>query len=108
MLGGLLFVRWRWPEARHRRDIRRLLVGAALLGAAATLLTIPLEAAYTSPNGFGSLLNGSALHDVVTARYGEAALIRALLLLATLPFIGGADRRPTRVGSAALESCSSP
>ncbi len=105
VLGGLLFVRWRWPGARHRRDIRGLLTAAALLGAAASLLSLPLEAAYSSTNGFGSLFNGSALHDVVIARYGQADLIRTVLLLATLPFILVGARRdpaPARPGSTVL------
>ncbi len=99
VLGGLLFVRWWWPSARRRRDIRRLLVASALLGAVATLLSVPLEAAYSSTNGFGSLANGTALHDVLSARYGQAALIRAGLLLATLPLIlrvGGEGERRRR------------
>ena len=92
VLGGLLFVRWCWPDARRRRDLRRLLVAASVLGIVATLLTIPLEAAYSSTNGFGSLVNGSALHDVVWARFGKAALLRSVLLLGTLPLILGKDR----------------
>src|SRR5439155_5645070 len=71
LVGGVAFARWRWPEVLDRVEVRRVLIGVAAVAIVATLLSMPLQAAYA----------GSSFHDVVTARFGRAALVRAALLV---------------------------
>ena len=80
LVGGVVFVRWRWPDALARRDITNALLTVASVGVVATLLSIPLQAGYiTAGGGVSTLWNDSAVGDVVSARFGHAALVRVAL-----------------------------
>lgn len=76
-LGGLMFVRLVWPEAAGRREIRRLLLASGLVAVAATLVSIPLAAAYT----------GQGASAVIESRIGVAALVRAGLVLTAVALL---------------------
>jgi len=97
LVGGLLFTRWFWPDALERQDLRRLLVSAGVVAIAATLLSIPLQAGYTTVGGLSKTLDGAALRTVLSARFGRAALVRAGLLLGLVAFV-----RPTSPRTSAL------
>jgi copper transport protein len=81
LVGAVAFGRWRWPAVLARRGVRRSLIGLAAVGVLSTLASISLEAVYSSGGGASTLFNGSALRQVVDARFGTAALWRAGLLL---------------------------
>ena len=85
-VGGLLLTRWLWADGLSRRDVRQLLWLAAGTAVAATLASIPLQAAYTTVGGFSKMVDGAALGDVVAARFGAGALGRAALLVGLVPF----------------------
>ncbi len=80
LVGGLVFTRWQWPAALERKDVRTLLVGAAVLAFVATLASLPLQAAYALGGGASTLFDRSALGDVVKERFGQAALARLVLI----------------------------
>jgi copper transport protein len=80
LVGGLVFTRWRWPAALERSDVRALLVGAAVVAFVATLVSIPLQAAYALGGGVSTLFDTSALGDVLRERFGEAVLARLVLI----------------------------
>jgi copper transport protein len=79
LVGGLMFLRWCWPYALRGRHLRVLLLSAAT-ALVATLISIPLQAAYSNGRGT-SLLDSSAMSDVISARFGRAALIRVALIV---------------------------
>ena len=85
-VGGLVFVRFAWPEVLSTRRVRLLLALSAYVAIAASLLSIPLEAAYSNAST-SKLFDGSALSDVVHAHFGTGALWRAAILLLMLPAI---------------------
>jgi copper transport protein len=100
LVGGLAFARWRWPSVLGRRDVRGLLLVVAALGVLSTLASIPLEAAYSLGGGASTLVSGTALRDVVDARFGNAALVRAALLLPVSMYVfvrARAGRRAERI-----------
>ncbi|MCU1350826.1 MAG: copper resistance protein CopC [Acidimicrobiales bacterium] len=103
-VGGLVFVRWCWPDAAGRRDVRGLLLVAAAVAVVATLASIPLQAAYSTGGGPSTWFDGDALSAVVAARFGRAALVRAALLalLAAVALLR-TGRRPAGVGTVATE-----
>ena len=80
LVGGLVFVRWRWPAALERRESRRLLLGAAAVAALASLASVPLQAAYSTGGGASAFFHGSTLRGVLDARFGQAAIGRVVLL----------------------------
>jgi copper transport protein len=86
-VGGLVFVRWFWPEALARSRSRRALLIFGGVAIVATLLSIPFEAMYTTGGGYSHLFDGSAVGDVLNARFGTATLARAALLLALMPLV---------------------
>jgi copper transport protein len=95
LVGGLMFLRWCWPDALRGRHRRVLLLGAAA-ALAATLISIPLQAAYSNGRGT-SLLDSSAMSDVIHARFGRAALIRATLVVVLVACAFVRSRGPARV-----------
>jgi copper transport protein len=100
LVGALIFVRWRWRTTLARRDVKRFLLAVAGVGVLTTLASISLQAGYTNGSGSSSLFSGSALREVVDARFGTAALIRAGLLAAIAAYVFvpvTQRRRATRV-----------
>jgi copper transport protein len=92
LAGGLLFLSWRWAEALAWRAVRKFVIDAGLVATVATILTVPLQAAYSTGDR-GALVDAGALGDVLSARFGRAALVRAIVLLG-LVFV--ARRRTVR------------
>src|SRR5262249_23031562 len=95
VVGGLVYTRLQWPHGAQRADASRLLFIVALVGLAATALSVPLQAAYSS-GGASKLLDATALHAVISARFGQAAMARFVLLLGLTLLIW----RRARVGAA--------
>jgi copper transport protein len=98
LVGGLVFVRWRWPAAVERRDVRRLLLVAAAVAFAASLVSIPLQAAYANGSGASAFVDRGLLGDVMKERFGRAALVRAGLVAALAAGILWRRRRPVTSG----------
>ncbi len=96
VVGGLAFIRWRWPEARNHRAVWVVLLALCLVGVIASLVSIPLQAAYTTGGGAGTVTDWSAFSAVTDVRFGRAALARALLLGLLAVFIVA---KPGRVRS---------
>jgi copper transport protein len=63
------------------------LVTAGAVAIVATLLSIPLQAGYTTVGGLSKTLDGTALRTVLSARFGRAALVRAGMLVGLVAFI---------------------
>jgi copper transport protein len=100
LVGALIFLRWRWGNALGRRDVRRFLLMVAGVGVLTALASISLQAGYSNGSGTSALVNGSALREVVDARYGAAALIRAGLVAALAAYVFvplTQTRRSTRI-----------
>jgi copper transport protein len=85
-VGGLVYLRLAWPTALQRRRVRRFLFVSAGVAIAATLLSIPLEAAYSTAQ-VSNLFDGTALGNVLETRFGTGALWRALFLLLLVPAV---------------------
>jgi copper transport protein len=66
--------------------VRRFLFVSAGVAIAATLLSIPLEAAYSTAQ-VSNLFDGTALGNVLETRFGTGALWRALFLLLLVPAV---------------------
>jgi copper transport protein len=80
LTGGIFFLAWRWRVALGWRPVRSFVADAGVAGLVATLCTIPLQAAYSTGDR-GALVDGGAIGDVLSARFGRAALVRAVLLV---------------------------
>src|SRR6185437_311925 len=102
-VGGLIFARFAWPEILHRRRVRLYLAVSAYVAIIASLVSIPLEAAY-STGDTKNLFDSGAMAAVLHARFGTAALWRAALLVLLLPAIAVLARRGWSVGRAAFEA----
>lgn len=102
-LGGLVFVRWLWPAALGSSDVRRLLVTAAGVAIAATLLSVLFEAAYSTGGGVSAMFDGTALRAVMHARFGSAAVTRVFALSALTPFVVLRTRRPRSATGSLIE-----
>ena len=87
LVGGVVFTSWFWPDGLARREVRGLLLSAALVAIVATALSVPLQAAYTTVGGLSKSLNGSALHHILSTRFGAGARARAALLLGLVYFV---------------------
>src|SRR5207244_1877495 len=57
LVGGLVFVRWFWPEAAGDRGVRRLLGIALGAVVVSSLLGIALQAAYASGGGVSAMFD---------------------------------------------------
>jgi len=80
LAGGLLFLSWRWRNALGWRSVRGLVVDVGIAGFVATLASVPLQAAYSTGDR-GALTDASAIGDVLSARFGRAAIVRAVVIL---------------------------
>lgn len=83
-VGGLVFARLAWPEILQRSLVRTFMVTSAGVALVTSLLSIPLEAAYSTGSN-KNLFDASAVGDVIHARYGTAALWRSALLILLVP-----------------------
>jgi copper transport protein len=101
-VGGLIFARFAWPEILHRSRVRLYLAVSAYVAIIASLLTIPLEAAY-STGDTKKLTDGSALGDVLSARFGTGVVWRVALLVLMLPAIVVLVRRGWSIGRGLFE-----
>jgi copper transport protein len=90
-VGGIAFIRLRWPEAAERKPVIVLLMLMWALGIVTAIAGIGLQAAYSSGRGFGAMFDTELLRQVLRSHFGEAWLMRAVLMLALYPFA----RRPT-------------
>jgi copper transport protein len=95
-VGALVFARWFWPGVLARRGVRSLLWVAGATAIVTTLLSIPLQATYTSTGGLSTMFDSSALGSVVGARFGRASFVRAAMLVALVPFVVLATGARTR------------
>lgn len=90
-VGGIAFVRMRWPDAADRRPVLVLFLVVWAVGIVTALAGISLQAAYSSGRGFSAMFDTDLIRQVMRSHFGEAWLFRAVLLLALFPFA----RRPT-------------
>jgi copper transport protein len=99
LVGGLVFVRWRWPDGLERRDVRLLLLAGAAVALVASLVSIPLQAAYANGTGASAFVDGGLLGDVMKERFGRAAVVRAGLVAAlAASILWRRRRRPATSG----------
>jgi copper transport protein len=96
-VGGIGFVRTLWPDAAERRPVVALFLLAWLLAIVTALAGIGLQAAYSSGRGFAAMFDTELVRQVLRSHFGEAWLLRALLVAALFPFA----RRPTFGNTAA-------
>jgi copper transport protein len=90
-VGGIAFVRYRWPDAAERRPVIVLFLLAWATAIVTAIAGIGLQAAYTSGRGFSAMFDTELLRQVMRSHFGEAWFARAVLMLALFPFA----RRPT-------------
>ena len=102
-VGGLVYLRLAWPDALERRGVRRFLAGSAGVAIVASLLSIPLEAAYSTAR-VSNVVDGTALGNVLDARFGIGAVWRASLLVLLVPPIVVLVGRAWSLGRAIVES----
>ncbi|MDO8208821.1 copper resistance protein CopC [Conexibacter sp. CPCC 206217] len=87
---------WRRAAGRGGRALRRLVVGAALAGAAGSLTLVALQGAVASGGGLADAFAGRGLGAVAGTRFGAVGL-GAAALLAALGAGVWASGRPRRV-----------
>jgi copper transport protein len=78
LLGGVAFVLFLWPEGAVDRWWRLVMLGSVGVGIVASIAGIFLQAANVAGLGFGSILDGAPIGEVVRGDYGQAAIGRAL------------------------------
>lgn len=78
--GGLyaLAVARRSPD---RRAARHVVVRAALVGAGASLLAVPVQAVAVAGGGIGAAVSSTAIGEVLGSSFGVGALVRAAALV---------------------------
>lgn len=106
-IGALTFLLLVWPRGRWAEadaalhaGLRRLVLGAAGVGAATALLSIVFQGAIAGGTSFWDALNGTVLGDVLDTRYGEVAIVRFVAWLA----VGAAFAVALAPGTLALAS----
>jgi copper transport protein len=103
LLGGIALARWSWRGAARRRDVRVLLWTALVVVSLTALAGIAFQGAYANGRGFGDILNGSAISDVLSTRFGAAWRDRALLAIALVPIMLTLAREIPRWARVALD-----
>jgi len=112
-IGGAVFFAWLWTPAlaaaagggeewlrasrAANRRLRAIVLAGTAVGAAASVLALPLEAASAGGTSFWSALNGTALSEVLDTRFGSLMLLRIgawLLLGIALGVIAAGSRLP--------------
>lgn len=98
LLGGIGFVAVIAPSTRASTAARRLLIGAVLVCASATLASIGLHGAYIAGLGLGDALDPSLAGDVLDLRFGQVAIARVVFLVALgallIPLVGRRSVKP--------------
>jgi copper transport protein len=87
LVGGAVFVAALWPAGAEDGRARRILAGAWWVTLGATVLSIPLQAAYAAGGSLADAFDPSVIGDELGARTGRAWLIR-LALLAVVSAVG--------------------
>jgi copper transport protein len=87
LIGGAVFVAALWPAGADDARARRILATAWWVALAATVLSIPLQAAYAAGGSLADAFDPSVIGDELGARTGRARLIR-LALLAPVAVVG--------------------
>lgn len=82
LAGGLVFFLWLWPMGLDRPAPRRYLWALAASSAAATLATVLIQGPYSSQSSLGSALSVSNAAEMLSTRFGQAGLARAVVLCA--------------------------
>lgn len=81
LVGGLLFVLFVWPAGADERRTRTTLRLAAVVGAAATVLSLGIQGADIAGFGLSRALSVSRARDTLDGAFGRAAVVRFVLLL---------------------------
>jgi len=108
--GGLAFLTLLWPAGGALRSARRLLCGAWLVGATATVAALDLEAAWARGRSSWGLFDTSSLSELLGTDFGRAWAVMFLLWVLALFVLGAVLRRgavalrslPWRVGALAV------
>jgi copper transport protein len=87
LAGGLIFVLACWPAGIGALRTRRLLYGGLAVLAVVTTADILLEGPYTRALGLGAALRADVLQATLQDTFGQATLIRLLLLGLALPYL---------------------
>jgi copper transport protein len=80
LVGSVVFLTWLWPEGQVDRRARRVVTGAWLAAVVATVLSIPLQAAYAIGGSLGDAVDPGVIADELGTRTGRAWIARLLLL----------------------------
>jgi copper transport protein len=102
--GGVLFLVLAHREGEERRTLRRLLWVGAALGAAGSLVTLPVQAALGTGRGPGALFEPGVLGAVADDGVGLALVLGLLGLLVAVAFLE--RRRWIAVAGAAVAAAS--
>ncbi len=77
-LGGLALAMICWREGLTNRRFRRGMTIASVVAALASLVSIAAQGAYAAAQPMGSLVDSSLWGDVMSTRFGQAALVRVI------------------------------
>jgi copper transport protein len=92
LIGGWVFLAVVWPDGAGVRRTRRLLTVAWITGLLATLVGLGLVGAIVHGSGFGGVVDGGVISDVLETDPGRAWMSRAMMLLLALPLLGALAR----------------
>ncbi len=109
-VGGLFFLAAVWTEGRGSRRAWRTLGGAWGVALVASIASIGLQGAFAEALPFRDVLDPSVWSGIVDTRFGQAALLRAALLVVMVPLAlavlrerePDAARRRTQAGAVAV------
>lgn len=87
LVGGLAFLLVIAPTARGSAIARRILLAALVVGVVTALASIGLQGANAAGGGLGDALDNEIWGDALGTRFGRAALLRAVALLAAVPVL---------------------
>jgi putative copper export protein len=92
LCGGGLFLVLVWPEGADVRRTRQLLAAAWGAGAVSAAAGLGLQAATVRRGDLGTVVDVSAVGDVLDTTAGRAWAARSLLFLLALPLLGALGR----------------
>jgi copper transport protein len=79
-VGAVVFLTWLWPAGRDDRRARRVVAGAWLTAVGATVLCIPLQAAYAVGGTLGDAFDLGLVADELGTRSGRSWVARLVVL----------------------------